>query len=278
MHHVKTQNQSDMRAQRTLQIGAISVENVHFIFALPVCSSPEMRRSDVLVLIQTSSIRLLQVWSDTMRTHVRACACTLRLCVTTKQTDHCRRSSWQSTKTCKKLGGKPATNDALDGGNARDKVNKFDRTLSIREIKVDAVSDFLNVDSLQSCTSESPEMHKDRLQRQRAKGGSELCVNECLGLTCSCALCFKISCSRKKNVRLWFTWQSRGTVRVRCRTRETSTEPKVLTFCRSCTTDCQVSLAATRWQFSHVKFSMTYSTTKACCRMVPANTCASVGH
>ena len=104
MHRMKTQNQSDMRAQRTLQIGAISVENVHFIFALPVCSSPEMRRSDGLVLIQTSSIRLLQVWSDTMRTHVRACACTLRLCVTTKQTDHCRRSSWQSTKTCKKLG------------------------------------------------------------------------------------------------------------------------------------------------------------------------------
>ena len=47
-----------------------------------------------------------------------------------------------------------------------------------------------------------------------------------------------------------------------------------LTFCRSCTTDCQVSLAATRWQFSHVKFSITYSTTNACCKMVPANTYA----
>lgn len=41
------------------------------------------------------------------------------------------------------------------------------------------------------------------------------------------------------------------------------------TFCLTCTTEFQKSLASTRWQSSHIWPWMTNSTTNTCCRMAP---------
>ena len=50
--------------------------------------------------------------------------------------------------------------DALDGCDARDKVHKFDRSLAICEVKVDPVSDLLDIDGLHGCEYPTTDVHE----------------------------------------------------------------------------------------------------------------------
>mmetsp|Transcript_23258 Transcript_23258/g.59410 ORF Transcript_23258/g.59410 Transcript_23258/m.59410 type:complete len:261 (+) Transcript_23258:1426-2208(+) len=68
---------------------------------------------------------------------------------------------------------------------------------------------------------------------------------------CSAAPCLRMSCSRKKNVRLWNT------------------------CCRTCAHAIhELGLALARLQSGHMLRSTMKSTTNACCRMAPLNTSA----
>src|SRR3989338_255850 len=67
-------------------------------------------------------------------------------------------------------------------------------------------------------------------------------------IVCTCALCFRISCSSRNSVRLWFT------------------------FCRTWHTAVHVFCACSFWQSPHCSPDTTYSTTNDCCRIVAANT------